>query len=137
MRLRVAGEGDAGEQNAATGDLYIEVHIKKDERFRREGDEVISDITITYGLAALGGEVEIPTLDGSAKMKIPPGTQPGTILRLKGRGMPRLDGYGHGDQHIIVQIEVPERLSKKQVELIKELEKLESGKKKKGWFGLF
>lgn len=137
MRLRISGEGEAGEHGATPGDLYVVVHIAGDDRFERDGDDIITRITVSYGLAALGGSVEVPTLDGTAKVKIPSGTQPGTILRLKGRGMPRVSSYGKGDQHIVVQLEVPEKLSKKQTELIKELEKLEKDKKKKGWFGLF
>lgn len=136
MRLRVAGEGEAGERGASTGDLYVQVHVKPDSRFKRDGDDIISEITITYGLAALGGKVEVPTLEGSAVVKIPAGTQPDTVFRLRGKGMPRVDRYGSGDQKVVAQVKVPEKLTKKQVELIKEFEKLEKAPKKK-LFGLF
>ncbi len=138
MRLRVTGEGEAGEARAPPGDLYVVVHVKTDERFTREGDEVVCEIPITFGLATLGGEIEVPTLDGSATMKIPPGTASQTTFRLRGKGMPHVGGYGRGDQHVIVQIHVPEKVTKHQAELIREFEKAESGvTKKKGWFGLF
>lgn len=138
MRLRVAHEGEAGEQGTSAGDLYVEIQVQPDERFRREENDIIIDLPITYGLAALGGTIEVPTLDGTTTMKIPAGTQSGTTFRLRNKGMPDVNGRGHGDQHAIVQVRVPEKLTKRQIELLKELEESETTQtKKKGWFGLF
>ena len=126
--LRVAGEGEAGEKGAPSGDLYILMHIKEHEIFERHGDDVYVKVPIPFAVAALGGEVDVPTLEGKAKLKIPAGTQNNTIFRMKGRGIPFLHGYGKGNENVEVVIEVPEKLSKKQKELLKEFEK-ESGKK--------
>jgi molecular chaperone DnaJ len=129
--LRIAGEGEAGEKGAPPGDLYIVVHVKKDGVFERHGDDIYVKVDLPFTVAALGGEIEVPTLDKKAKLKIPPGTQSNTIFRMKGKGIPHLHGGGAGNQNVEVVISVPQRLTKRQKELLKEFEK-ES--KKKGFF---
>jgi molecular chaperone DnaJ len=125
--LRVAGEGEGGEEGA-NGDLYVIVHVKEHEIFEREGDDIHVKAEVPFATAALGGEIEVPTLDGKAKLKIPPGTQPGTVFRMRGKGIPFLHGHGRGDENVEINIKVPESLTRKQRELLEEFEK-ESGKK--------
>ena len=126
--LRLSGEGEAGERSARAGDLYIVLHVKEHDTFEREGNDLKITVPVSFGIAALGGEIEVPTLNGEATLKIPAGTQSSTVFRMKGKGIPHLHGYGVGDQLVEVTIHVPERLTKKQKELISEFEK-ESGKK--------
>jgi len=130
--LRVAGEGEAGEKGAPAGDLYIVIHVKQHDAFERHGDDIYAKVPIPFTIAALGGEIEVPTLDGRAKLKIPAGTQNNTIFRMKGKGIPYLHGHGTGNENVEVIIEVPEKLTKKQKELLKEFEK--ESKDKKGIF---
>jgi molecular chaperone DnaJ len=127
-RLRIPGEGEAGERGGPPGDLYVVVHIKPHEFFVREDEDILCEVPITFSQAALGAEIEVPTLDGKAKLKIPPGTQSGTIFRLKGKGMPSLKGYGRGDQHVRVIVRTPTNLSNREKELFRELAKLENKK---------
>ena len=130
--LRVSGEGEAGEKGAEPGDLYIVMHVKEHEIFERNGDDIYVKISIPFTVAALGGEVEVPTLEEKARLKIPAGTQNNTIFRMNGKGISYLHGHGSGNENVEVVIEIPERLSKKQKELLKEFEK--ESKKKKGFF---
>jgi len=127
--LRVAGEGEAGEKGAPAGDLYVVIHVKEHDTFERHGDDIYVKVHIPFTVATLGGEIEVPTLDGKAKLKIPTGTQNNTIFRMKGKGIPYLHGSGTGNENVEVVIEVPEKLSKKQKELLKEFEKESKGKK--------
>lgn len=122
QRLKLADEGNSGVRGGPSGDLYIVIRIRKHPIFEREGDQVLCDIPISFSTAALGAEIEVPSLDGRVKVKIPPGTQSHKTLRLKGKGIARLDGYGRGDQLIRLLVETPANLSKKQKELLKELE---------------
>ncbi|PIN68723.1 molecular chaperone DnaJ [Candidatus Woesearchaeota archaeon CG11_big_fil_rev_8_21_14_0_20_43_8] len=123
-RLRLSGEGEAGERGAQSGDLYVEVFVTEHDKFVREGDSIFYEIPISFALAALGGEIEVPTLiDDDAKLKIPAGTQTGTVFRLKDLGMPRINYSGRGPQMIKVNIEVPTRLSAKQKEYLRQFEK--------------
>jgi molecular chaperone DnaJ len=131
--LRVVKEGEAGEKGAEAGDLYVIIYVKPHDIFERHGDDIYVKIHIPFTVAALGGEVEVPTLDEKAKLKIPAGTQNNTIFRMKGKGIPYLHGHGCGNENVEVIIEVPEKLSKRQKELLKEFEK--ESKKKKGIFG--
>jgi molecular chaperone DnaJ len=124
-RLRVAGEGDAGLMGGPSGDLYIVIHVLPHEFFRREGDDLFCDIPVTFSQAALGAEIEVPTLKEKARMKIPAGTQTGTVFRLKGEGMPRLQASGKGDQNVRVRVFTPKKLSKRQRELFEELSGVE------------
>jgi len=126
--LRIVKEGEAGEKGSEPGDLYIVMYVKEHEIFERHGDDIYVKIPIPFSVAALGGEVEVPTLEEKAKLKIPAGTQNNTIFRMKGKGIPYLHGHGQGNQNVEVIVEVPERLSKKQKELLKEFER--AGKKK-------
>lgn len=103
------------------GDLYIEIVVKPHKIFHRREFDVLCDIPLTIVQAALGDEVEVPTLDGNIKMKIPEGTQTGSVFRLKGKGIPRLKGHGRGDQHVRVTIQTPVRLTEKQKSLLVEL----------------
>jgi len=131
IKLRVPGKGEAGEKGAPAGDLYVQVHVKKHKYFERRGNDVYVEVPVPFATAALGGEIEVPTLKGKTKIKIPPGTQGGKIFRLKGKGISDLHGYSDGDENIIIQIDVPKKITKKQKELLKEFQG--TVKKKKGW----
>ena len=134
--LRVAGEGEAGEKGAQAGNLYVVIHVKEHDIFERHGDDIYIKVPIPFTIAALGGEIEVPTLDGKVKLKIPSGTQNNTIFRMKGKGIPYLHGSGAGNENVEVLIEVPEKLTKKQKELLQEFEK--ESESKKGFFkGMF
>ena len=126
--LRLVGEGEAGEKGAESGDLYVIVHVKEHDVFERHGDDIYAKTDLPFTIAAIGGEIDVPTLKGKAKLKIPSGTQSNTVFRMKSKGIPHLHGPGSGDENIEVIISVPEKLSKKQKELLKEFEK-ESKKK--------
>ena len=123
-RLRVAGEGEAGEKGGPPGDLYVVIHVKPHDVFMREGRDILCEIPITFGQAALGAKIQVPTLNGKVKMNVPSGTQSGTVFRLKGKGMTDLRGFGKGDEHIRVIVETPRKLTKRQKELLEEFEKL-------------
>jgi len=129
--LRISEEGEAGERGARSGDLYVVMHVKQHKSFQRDGNDIYLQAPISFATAALGGTIEVPTLQGTAKLKIPVGTQTNTILRLKGKGLPSLQGYGHGHQNVQVLIETPKKLNKKQKELLTEFEEQSS---KKGLF---
>ncbi len=109
-RLRSSGNGEAGFRGGPPGDLYVVLHIKTHEIFQRDGDDLLCEVPVSFAQAALGSEIEVPTLDGKATIKIPPGTQSGTAFRVKGKGVKNLQGYGHGDLHVRIQVEVPARL---------------------------
>lgn len=123
-RLRLRGEGEAGEFGGPPGDLYVFINVTPHEYFERRGDDILCKIPITITQAALGTTVEVPTLNGNEKIKIPKGTQYGKIFRLKGKGFPHLRGFGKGDQIVQTLVEVPTDLSKKEEKLLKELAKL-------------
>jgi molecular chaperone DnaJ len=119
-QLRVAGEGEAGLRGGPPGDLYVVLHVKPHDFFEREGDDLYCEVPITFAQAALGDEIEVPTLTEKVKLKIPPGTQTHTYFRLKGRGVPRLRGYGQGDQHVKVVVVTPTNLTEEQKRLLRE-----------------
>src|SRR2546427_253649 len=121
VQLRVPGRGLAGEAGASPGDLYVAVHVRPDERFARDGDDVIYELPITFAQAALGAEVEVPTLDGTSRLRIPAGIQSGTALRLRGKGLPRFQGPGRGDQFVRVIVVTPTRLSAEERRLFEQL----------------
>jgi len=125
--LKLAGEGDSGVGGGPNGDLYVHVAIKKHDFFERRGTDILCEIPITFTQATLGSEVEVTTLDGVVKMKIPAGTQSGRLFRLSGKGVYRLGGYSRGDQLVHVVVETPVKLSKEQTELLKKFETLTSG----------
>lgn len=117
-RVRLAGEGEPGEAGGPAGDLYVVVHVKEHPIFHREEYEVFCEVPISFVQAALGAQLEVPTLDGMVKMKVPEGTQSGKIFRLKGKGIPHLHSADRGDQHVRVVVETPQNLSHKQRELL-------------------
>jgi molecular chaperone DnaJ len=123
--LTLRGQGAAGLRNGPSGDLLIMLDIKEDERFERQGDDLIYDLPLSFSQAALGGEHEVPTPYGSESLRIPGGTQPETVLRLRGRGLPILGQDGKGDLLVRVHIWTPERLTDEQEQLFRELAKLE------------
>ncbi|MBW3017200.1 molecular chaperone DnaJ [Candidatus Woesearchaeota archaeon] len=123
-QIRVSGQGEAGFRNGSPGDLYVFINVLEDKVFERDGDDIYINIPISFSMAALGDEIDVPTLDGKkAKLKIPSGTQPGTVFRLKGKGIENLHSYRKGDQLVRVNVDVPKKLNKKQKDLIKELDK--------------
>ncbi|HBT50337.1 MAG: Chaperone protein DnaJ [Caldanaerobacter subterraneus] len=123
--LTLRGEGEPGLRGGPNGDLYIVIHVKPHEIFKREGYDVYVKIPISFADAALGGEIKIPTLDGMVSFTIPEGTQTGTKFKLRGKGIPHIGGRGRGDQIVEVYVEVPKRLSEKQKELLREFKRLE------------
>lgn len=127
-RLRISGEGEAGERGAGRGDLYVVVTVKKHEFFEREDNHLVCEVRISFIQAALGVTIEVPTLDGSEKLRIPPGTQSGEIFRLKGRGMKDLESRRLGDLFIKVQVLTPDNLSKDQKNLLRQLAELRGEK---------
>lgn len=132
-RVRVRGEGIAGENGGGTGDLYVMIYVKPDKVFKRDGDDIYVNVPISFAQAALGDEIEVPTLEGKAKLKIPAGTASHTLLRMKGKGIADLNGHGVGDQMVRVEIQVPEKMGKKQRDLVKEMAKLEKEKPSKSF----
>jgi molecular chaperone DnaJ len=122
QQIRVSGEGHAGPAGGRAGDVYVEVRIRPDERFVREGNDIYATVELTFTQAALGATVTIPTLDGEEDLALPPGTQPGEIVVLPRRGMPVLQGYGRGEQRILVSVLVPRRLNDEQRRLLQEFD---------------
>jgi len=110
-RLRSSGNGEAGLRGGPSGDLYVVLHVKAHELFQRDGDDLLCEVPISVVQAALGAEIEVPTLNGNAGVKIPAGTQNGASFRLKGKGVKNVQGYGWGDLHVRVSVEVPTRLN--------------------------
>ncbi|GER72720.1 molecular chaperone DnaJ [Weizmannia acidilactici] len=120
QQLRVAGQGEPGVNGGPAGDLYIIFHVKPHELFERDGDDIYCEIPIAFTQAALGDEIEVPTLHGKVKLKIPAGTQTGTKFRLHGKGVPNVHGYGTGDQHVITRIVTPTKLTERQKQILRE-----------------
>jgi molecular chaperone DnaJ len=118
QRIRLSGEGHAGLLGARAGDIYVQVRVRPDPRFVREGDDIFATVDLTMTQAALGATLAIPTLDGDVELDFEPGTQPGEIRVLRGRGMPVLQGFGRGDHRVLVNVAVPRRLSEEQRELL-------------------
>ena len=127
-RLRSSGNGEAGGRGGPAGDLYVFLQVKEHEIFSREGDDLLCEVPVSFIQATLGAEIEVPTLQGKATVKIPAGTQPGTLLRLKGRGVKNLQGHGQGDLHVRVQVEVPTHLNAEQKHKLSEFAALCDGK---------
>ncbi len=124
QQLRLIGEGEAGLFGGPPGNLYIELSVKPHPFFQRDGDNIIYELPINFAQAALGAEIKIPTLDGDTILSIPPGTQTGKTIRLKGKGIPRLDGKGRGDQLVKITVVTPKSLNEKQRKLFEELAKI-------------
>ncbi len=122
-RIRVAGKGRSGRFGGPAGDFYIVTQLRPHPLFRREEDDLHSHITLSIAEAALGGKVEVPTIDGPITMTIPPGTQGGQKFRLRGKGVPHLKGGGRGDHYVTVSISIPKNLDQRSIELIRELDR--------------
>ncbi len=122
-QLRLTGEGSGGIHGGPPGDLYVVIRVKPHDFFVRQGQDLLCEIPLTFPQAALGAQIEVPVLDGIATLKVPAGTQPGTILRLKGKGMPSLRGRGRGDACYQVVVEVPAHISARQRELLEEFQR--------------
>jgi molecular chaperone DnaJ len=124
-RLRLAGEGEAGAQGGPAGDLYVVIHVKEHELFERQGNNLYASVPITFAQAALGSETTVKTLDSQQELKVPAGTQTGTIFRLKGHGMPVLGGRGRGDLFVSVTVVTPTTLTREQRKLLEQLAQIE------------
>lgn len=137
QRLKLSGQGDAGSNGGPAGDLYVMIHLKEHEFFKREDYDVLCEVPISFSQAALGCEIEVPTLGGRVSMKIPEGTQSGQKMKLRNKGITKLGGYGFGDQIITIHVETPTKLSKDQREIFQRLSEMEqnsSNPMTKGFF---
>lgn len=123
-RLRSTGNGEAGFRGGPSGDLYIVLHVKPHEIFQRDGEDLICEVPVSFVQAALGAEIEVPTLSGTTHIKMPAGTQPGTVFRLRGRGIKNIEGHGSGDLHVRVTVEVPSHLNHAQKAKLQEFAEL-------------
>ena len=121
QRVRIGGRGSVGGAGAPAGDLNVLIAVREDERFVREGDDLITVLDVPAPLAALGSSMDVPTLSGTASVDVAPGTQPGEIITLRGEGMPRLQRHGHGDLRVVVNVQIPRRLSDEQRSLLQAL----------------
>jgi len=136
-KLRVRSEGDAGPNGGPAGDLYIFLKVKPDPNFRREGPEIYSDASVSYADAILGTSLKVPVVDGEVTIKVPPGTQPEQVMRLKGNGAPVLgDANKRGDHYVTMKIDIPTKISKEERELVEQLQALQkkNAEKKTGFF---
>jgi molecular chaperone DnaJ len=124
IRLKLTGEGGQGAKGGPNGDLYVALTVREHSIFRREDNDVICEIPISFTQAALGCEIEVPTLDGKVSMKIPEGTQSGALFRMRGKGVPALQGYGRGDHLVIAKVETPTNLNRQQRDLLEELARI-------------
>jgi molecular chaperone DnaJ len=123
-RLRSTGNGEAGLRGGPPGDLYVVLHVKPHDIFHRDGDDLLCEVPVSFVQAALGAGIEVPTLTGHASIKIPPGTQSGTVFRLKGKGVKNVQGYGYGDLHVRIVVEVPAHLNAEQRAKLQEFAEL-------------
>ncbi len=137
MRLRVSGAGHAGEPGGAPGDLYVRINVAEDPELVRDGEDLIHRLQVSFVGAALGTEVEVPTLDGPNLVKVEAGTQPGATLKLRGEGMPRIRGRGRGDLKVLVDVMVPTRLTAEQRELLERFEETSGEETYNGGGGSF
>ena len=135
--IPLRGQGNSGPRGGPSGDVIVLIEEKEHPQFERHGEDIIYQIAVSISQAALGDELEIPTLTGKVRMHIPPGTQSGKIFRLKGKGMPRLHGYGNGDQLVRVLVWIPTKLNTKEKQLFQELGKSEGSHPPKGGKGVF
>jgi len=121
QRVRIGGRGSVGAPGAPAGDLYVLIAVREDERFVRDGDDLVTALDVPAPLAALGASLEVPTLAAPATVEIAPGTQPGEVITLRGQGMPRLQRHGRGDLRVVVNVQIPRRLSDEQRSLLEQL----------------
>jgi molecular chaperone DnaJ len=126
-RLRIVGEGEAGEAGGPRGDLYVVVHVKEHDVFERRDSSLYCTVPISFTQAALGADVSVPTLNGKEELSIPEGTQTGAVFRIRGQGMPVLGGHGRGDLFVAVNVVTPTSLSREQRRLLEELAKIDTG----------
>lgn len=127
-RLRVPGEGEPGRNRGPRGDLYVRIDVERDPIFEREENDLHCSVPISFPDAILGASIKVPTLKGEAELKVPAGTQSGTVFKLRSMGMPDLRGYRQGDQLVTIQVETPTKLNKEQKELIKQFDELSTAK---------
>jgi molecular chaperone DnaJ len=127
-RLRSGGNGEAGFRGGPPGDLYVVLHVQPHALFQRDGDDLLCEVPVSFVQAALGAEISVPALDGGTSIKIPPGTQPGAMFRLKSKGIKNVQGYGRGDLHVRIVVEVPTQLSHAQKTKLQEYADLCNGK---------
>lgn len=121
--IKLSGQGEIGSKGGPRGDLYLVINVAPHALFTREGNDIHFDMPITFVQAALGDEIEVPTLDGKVKYKVPEGTQTGTVFRLREKGIPRLRGNSRGDQYIKVVVDVPKKLNEKQKDILRDFAK--------------
>jgi molecular chaperone DnaJ len=133
IRLRVTGEGEAGSHGGPPGDLYVVINVEPHPFFKRKGNDLLCEVPISFVQASLGGEIEVPTIDGNASIKIPAGTPSGRVFHLRGKGIPKLGSYGKGDQFINVFIDVPKKLTVRQKELLTEFAEISGDDVSKGF----
>jgi molecular chaperone DnaJ len=124
QQLRLQGEGEGGSGGGPSGHLFVVIHVQEHEFFRRDGVNLFCEIPVNFTTLALGGEIQVPTLDGSENVKVPEGTQTGTTLRVKGKGLPEIGGRGKGDLFATVQVQTPKKLSREQRHLLEQLSKV-------------
>ena len=126
-RLKLAGEGEAGVRGGGPGDLYVVIVVKEHPLFTRQGDDIYCEVPVSFTQAALGAQIDIPTITGKTTLKVPPGTQTGAEFRVRGKGFPNVRGYGHGDLLARIFVEVPTHLTAKQRDVLEQYAKLENG----------
>ena len=126
-RLKLAGEGEAGVRGGGPGDLYVVIVVKEHPLFTRQGDDIYCEVPVSFTQAALGAQIEIPTITAKTTLKVPPGTQTGAEFRVRGKGFPNVRGYGHGDLLARIFVEVPTHLTAKQRDVLEQYAKLENG----------
>lgn len=124
QQIRLTGKGEPGINGGPPGDLYVQIHVKTHDFFERDGDHIFCELPITFAQAALGDEIEIPTVHGNVRMKIDQGTQTGKTFRLRGKGVPNVHGHGQGDQHVQVKVITPTKLTDRQKELLREFNEI-------------
>ena len=120
LRLRIVGEGDAGERGGPAGDLYIVLYVQQHSTFERQGNDIFCEIPISFARAALGGSIDVPVLGGREELKLNEGTQPGQVYTLRGKGIPDLNNRSKGDEHVVIKVEVPSKLTNEQRDLLRQ-----------------
>jgi len=125
-RLRLQGEGESGTLGGPSGDLYVVIHVAEHEQFERQGNNLYASVPITFAQAALGAEISVKTLNGDQSLKVPAGTQTGTVFRVRGQGMPVLGGRGKGDMFVSVSVITPTTLTREQRRVLEQLAKVET-----------
>jgi molecular chaperone DnaJ len=121
-RIRFAGAGEVGQFGGPAGDLYVVLHVKEHPFFEREGNDLHCVVPVSVTQAAVGAEIQVPTMDGQHALRIPEGTQPGTTFRIRNKGVPVLNGHGKGDLFVEVRVQIPTKLTKRQRDLLQELD---------------